>query len=167
MQMRIINKKAHWVLLLSGLLLTACNDMQQSKPAKPVTEKYTASRVLLTGKVQGTSQKVEALDGESQNVIVSAQVQEKGRYQLEVPAQTKLPIVLRSDEFISVVIDSDVTNYDINSLTTTIAARAKALGGYTRKNIVSAASDSVNAPDANKTSTGWRGDTTSQYGGWH
>jgi hypothetical protein len=167
MQMRIINKKAHWVLLLSGLLLTACNDMQQSKPTKPVTEKYTASTVLLTGKVQGTSQTVEALDGESQNVIVSAQVQEKGRYQLEVPAQTKLPIVLRSDEFISVVIDSDVTNYDINSLTTTIAARAKALGGYTRKNIVSAASDSVNAPDANKTSTGWRGDTTSQYGGWH
>jgi hypothetical protein len=165
--MRIINKKAHWVLLLSGLLLTACNDMQQSKPTKPVTEKYTASTVLLTGKVQGTSQTVEALDGESQNVIVSAQVQEKGRYQLEVPAQTKLPIVLRSDEFISVVIDSDVTNYDINSLTTTIAARAKALGGYTRKNIVSAASDSVNAPDANKTSTGWRGDTTSQYGGWH
>jgi hypothetical protein len=100
-------------------------------------------------------------------VIVSAQVQEKGRYQLEIPAQIKLPIVLRSDEFISVVIDSDVTNYDINSLTTTIAARAKALGGYTRKNIVSAASDSVNAPEANKTSTGWRGDTTSQYGGWH
>ena len=165
--MQIINKKAHWVLLLSGLLLTACNDMQQSKPTKPVTEKYSASTVLLTGKVQGTSQTVEALDGESQNVIVSAQVQEKGRYQLEVPAQTKLPIVLRSDEFISVVIDSDVTNYDINSLTTTIAARAKALGGYTRKNIVSAASDSVNAPDANKTSTGWRGDTTSQYGGWH
>lgn len=165
--MRIINKKAHWVLLLSGLLLTACNDMQQSKPAKPVTEKYTASTVLLTGKVQGTSQTVEALDGESQNVIVSAQVQEKGRYQLEIPAQIKLPIILRSDEFISVVIDSDVTNYDINSLTTTIAARAKALGGYTRKNIVSAASDSVNAPDANKTSTGWRGDTTSQYGGWH
>ena len=165
--MRIIKKKGQLLILLSGLLLTACNDMQQSKPAKPVTEKYTASTVLLTGKVQGTSQIVEALDGESQNVIVSAQVQEKGRYQLEIPAQIKLPIILRSDEFISVVVDSDVTNYDINSLTTTIAARAKALGGYTRKNIVSAASDSVNTPDANKTSTGWRGDTTSQYGGWH
>ncbi|MEY2666921.1 MAG: hypothetical protein RLZZ384_1092, partial [Pseudomonadota bacterium] len=104
--MRIIKKKGQLLILLSGLLLTACNDMQQSKPAKPVTEKYTASTVLLTGKVQGTSQIVEALDGESQNMIVSAQVQEKGRYQLEVPAQTKLPIVLRSDEFISVVIDS-------------------------------------------------------------
>jgi len=165
--MQIIKKKGQLLILLSGLLLVACNDMQQSKPAKPVTEKYTASTVLLTGKVQGTSQTIEALDGESQNVIVSAKVQEKGRYQLEIPAHTKLPIVLRSDEFISVVTDSDVTNYDINSLTTTIAARAKALGGYTRKNMVLAASDSVNAPDANKTSTGWRGDTTSQYGGWH
>ena len=165
--MQIIKKKGQLLILLTGLLLVACNDMQQSKPAKPVTEKYTASTVLLTGKVQGTSQTIQALDGESQNVIVSAQVQEKGRYQLEIPAHTTLPIVLRSDEFISVVTDSDVTNYDINSLTTTIAARAKALGGYTRKNMVLAASDSVNAPDANKTSTGWRGDTTSQYGGWH
>ena len=165
--MQIIKKKSRLLILLSGLLLAACNDMQQSKPAKPSTEKYTASTVLLTGKVQGTSQKVEALDDATQNVIVSTQVQEKGRYQLEIPAQTKLPIILQSDEFISVVVDADVTNYDINSLTTTIAARAKALGGYTRKNIVSAASDSVNTPDANKTSTGWRGDTTSQYGGWH
>ena len=164
--MQTINRKMQWLFLLSGLLLSACNEMQQSKPAQKVTQKYTASTVLLTGKVQGTSEIVEAMD-ESQNVMISARVQEKGRYQLEIPAQTKLPLILRNDDFISVVVDTDITNYDINSLTTTIAARAKALGGYTRKNIVLAASDSVNTPDANKTSTGWRGDTTSQYGGWH
>ena len=164
--MQTINRKMQWLFLLSGLLLSACNEMQQSKPAQKVTQKYTASTVLLTGKVQGTSEIVEAMD-ESQNVMISARVQEKGRYQLEIPAQTKLPLILRNDDFISVVVDTDITNYDINSLTTTIAARAKALGGYTRKNIVTAASDSVNTPDANKTSTGWRGDTTSQYGGWH
>jgi hypothetical protein len=166
MQMQTINRKMQWLFLLSGLLLSACNEMQQSKPAQKVTQKYTASTVLLTGKVQGTSEIVEAMD-ESQNVMISARVQEKGRYQLEIPAQTKLPLILRNDDFISVVVDTDITNYDINSLTTTIAARAKALGGYTRKNMVLAASDSVNTPDANKTSTGWRGDTTSQYGGWH
>ncbi len=164
--MQTINRKMQWLFLLSGLLLSACNEMQQSKPAQKVTQKYTASTVLLTGKVQGTSEIVEAMD-ESQNVMISARVQEKGRYQLEIPAQTKLPLILRNDDFISVVVDTDITNYDINSLTTTIAARAKALGGYTRKNMVLAASDSVNTPDANKTSTGWRGDTTSQYGGWH
>ncbi|MFI3123441.1 MAG: hypothetical protein QX194_05890, partial [Methylococcales bacterium] len=120
--------------------------------------------VVLSGKVESKTGNVEAFDGE--NVISSANV-ENGRYQLEIPAQTKLPIVLRADNFISVVIDPDVTNYDINSFTTNIAAKAKSLGGYTRKNMIAAASNSVHTPDANKTSTGWRGDPTSQYGGWH
>jgi hypothetical protein len=74
---------------------------------------------------------------------------------------------LQSGDFISVVVDADVTNYDINSFTTNIAAKAKSLGGYTRKNMILAASDSVHTPDANKTSAGFRGDPTSQYGGWH
>lgn len=138
--------------------------MQQAKPATQSVTKYTATSVLLSGKVQNGSS-VEAVD-EMQNVIASAAV-ENGRYKLDIPAQTKLPIVLRSGELISVVVDTDLKNYDINALTTTIAQKAKALGGYTRQNMVLAASNSVHSPDANKTSTGWRGDTTTQYGGWH
>jgi len=30
-----------------------------------------------------------------------------------------------------------------------------------------AADSTVGVPDANKTSTGFRGDPTKQYGGWH
>lgn len=138
--------------------------MQQSKPATQSVTKYTATSILISGKVENKTGNVEALDDE--NVIASANV-ENGRYQLEIPAQTKLPIVLRSDNLISVVIDAEVTNYDINSLTTNIAVKAKLLGGYTRQNMIVAASNSVNTPDANKTSTGFRGDPTSQYGGWH
>lgn len=41
------------------------------------------------------------------------------------------------------------------------------MGGYTRANLVRAAEETVHVPDANKTSTGWRGDPTTQYGGWH
>ena len=164
--MRIINKKMQWLFLLSGLLLSACNEMQQSKPAKQVAQKYTSNSVLLAGKIEGSSETIELMDI-SENVIASTRVQEKGRYQIEIPAQTKLPVILHTGAFISVVIDTDMTHYDINALTTSIASRAKALGGYTRQNIVLAASDSVNTPDANKTSSGWRGDTTSQYGGWH
>lgn len=153
------------VSLLNILLLSGCNEMQQSKPATQSVTKYTATSILLSGKVENKTGNVEAID-KSQNVIASAAF-ENGRYQLEIPAQTKLPIVLRCDNFISVVIDADVTNYDINSFTTGIAAKAKALGGYTRQNMISAASNSVHTPDANKTSTGFRGDPTSQYGGWH
>jgi hypothetical protein len=162
--MLIIKKKLVLISILNALLLTACNEMQQSKPATQSVTKYVTTSVLLSGKVEGKSGNVEALSGE--NVVASASV-ENGRYQLEIPAQTKLPIELHYDKFIAVVVDADLTSYDINSLTTNIAAKAKALGGYTRKNMISAASDSVHTPDANKTSTGWRGDPTSQYGGWH
>lgn len=138
--------------------------MQQSKPAVQKVEQYTATSVLLFGKVQNAAN-VEAID-EMQNVIISTAA-ENGRYKIEIPAQTKLPIILRAGDFISVVVDTDLKNYDINNLTTEIAKKAKALGGYTRQNMVLAASNSVHTPDANKTSTGWRGDTTLQYGGWH
>ncbi len=162
--MLVINKKRLFVGLLSALFLNACNEMEQTKPAVQKVEKYTATSVLLSGKTQNGSS-VEAVD-EMQHVIASAAV-ENGRYKLEIPAQTKLPIVLRSGELVSVVVDTELTRYDINDLTTKIAAAAKSLGGYTRKNMTLAASNSVNVPDANKTSTGFRGDPTSQYGGWH
>ena len=162
--MQVINKKLVLIGLLNAFLLSACNEMQQSKPATQSVIKYTATSVFLSGKVENKTGNVEALDGE--NLVASANIQ-NGRYQLEISAQSKLPIVLRADNFISVVIDADVTNYDINSFTTNIAAKAKSLGGYTRQNMISAASNSVHTPDANKTSTGFRGDTTTQYGGWH
>ncbi len=162
--MQSINKKLLLISILNAILLTGCNEMQQSKPATPSVTKYTTTSISLSGKVESKTGNVEALDGE--NVIASANVQ-NGRYQLEIPAQTKLPVVLRADNLISVVVDADTTSYDINSLTTNIAAKAKALGGYTRQNMIVAASNSVHTPDANKTSTGFRGDPTSQYGGWH
>ncbi len=162
--MRIINQKLWLIGLLSAFLLSACNEMQQSKPATQSVTKYTETSILISGKVENKTGNVEAIDGE--NVIASTNV-ENGHYQLEIPAQTKLPIVLRSGDLVSVVIDADVTHYDINSFTTNIAAKAKSLGGYTRQNMILAASNSVHTPDANKTSTGWRGDPTTQYGGWH
>ncbi len=162
--MQIFNKKLLLIGLFNAFLLSACNEMQQSKPAAQSVTKYTSTSILLSGKVENKTGNVKALDGE--NVIVSTNI-ENGRYQLEIPAQTKLPIVLQSGDFISVVVDADVTHYDINSFTTNIAAKAKSLGGYTRQNMILAASNSVHTPDANKTSTGFRGDTTTQYGGWH
>ena len=162
--MLIINKQLALIGLLNAFLLSACNEMQQSKPATQSVTKYTETAVVLSGKVESKTGNVNALDGE--NVVASASVQ-NGRYQLEIPAQTKLPIILHYDNLIAVAIDADITTYDINELTTAIAAKAQALGGYSRNNLVLAASNSVHTPDANKTSTGFRGDPTSQYGGWH
>lgn len=165
--MQTFNRKTLGVLVGSCLVLGGCNnDMKQSKPVSVVKSSYTSSAVVLSGKVEGLAERVELFDVAEHN-IASAQVQEKGRYQIDVPEHTKLPFLLRSGEFMTVVIDTDMTSYDINALTTRIAQRAKSLGGYTRQNMVLAAGDSVNVPDANKTTTGFRGDPTSQYGGWH
>ena len=109
---------------------------------------------------------------ESDRYITKAAVS-NNHYRVDIPANTILPIVLtfssaeRAEKLIAVVISEAMTNHFINPATTAIAKKAKAMGGYTRANMVRAAEDSVHTPDANKTTTGWRGDPTTQYGGWH
>jgi hypothetical protein len=71
------------------------------------------------------------------------------------------------EKLVSVVLYDNVTKYFIDPSTTAIAKAAKAMGGYTRANLVRAAEDTTHTPDANKTTAGWRGDPTTQYGGWH
>ncbi len=96
---------------------------------------------------------------------------DNGHYQLEAPENTPLPVILNvtadTGTLLAVIVDPSIKHYDINPLTTAIANKAQALGGYTRANMVVAAESMINAPDANKTSTGFRGDPTTQYGGWH
>jgi hypothetical protein len=94
-------------------------------------------------------------------------------FSVEIPANTVLPILLTfssessTDKLVAVVIDDMMTLYFINPSTTAIAKAAKEMGGYTRANMTLAAENTVHTPDANKTTTGWRGDPTTQYGGWH
>lgn len=98
---------------------------------------------------------------------------ENGRFQVEIPGGTNLPLVLsfssdtHQEKLVSVVLYDNVTNYFIDPSTTAIAKAAKSMGGYTRANLVRAAEDTTHTPDANKTTAGWRGDPTTQYGGWH
>lgn len=114
---------------------------------------------------------VEAND-ERGHLISRVPVNE-GHYLLEIPANTVLPILLtfssesNAEKLVTAVIHDSITQYDINPLTTAIAATAKARGGYTHANMTRAAAETVHTPDANKTTTGWRGDPTTQYGGWH
>jgi hypothetical protein len=65
------------------------------------------------------------------------------------------------------IIYPNIKKYDINELSTAIAKKAKVLGGYTHYNMMRAAESTVSVPDANKTTTGFKGDPTKQYGGWH
>ncbi len=164
-------------LVFASSFLVACDNQKPKKPALKIPEQSYKENMLLEGTV--TDEKGPILEGEikvadsSGRVVAKTQLENSKHYKVEVPAGTKLPIVLSikpkgaSEPLIAVGVSKMVSVYDISPFTTTIAKRAKELGGYTYSNMVLAADSTVNAPDANKTSTGFRGDPTKQYGGWH
>lgn len=167
-------------LLVAVGLLSACGKDTQPRQAETEQVKKYEKAVTLQGSVSSNSGliktgKVEArqLNGE---LLAETTLENSARYRLEIPAGASLPVVLSyfpaerggdKGKMISVAVVPAIGKYDINPLTTAIAERAKALGGYTRRNMTQAAEDMVHVPDANKTSTGFRGDPTTQYGGWH
>ncbi|MDD5277266.1 MAG: hypothetical protein PHR16_14450 [Methylovulum sp.] len=163
-----------------GCFLPSCGKTDKPKIAIQQSIKKFGTATVLSGLVVGKEApmktgtiKVTGIDGK---LLASTDLEDSNHYRLEIAANTELPIILRyypkpdsleADQLVAVVIEPSITQYDISPLTTAIAEAAKALGGYTRANMVMAAENRVNVPDANKTSTGFRGDPTKQYGGWH
>ena len=163
-------------VVLGSLLLSGCDDSQKSAKVFPtVVRKYTQNTaiegivsnnkgVLKTGHVKVMST--------SDQLITQANL-DSGHYKVDIPANTDLPILIiataegETEKLSVAVVDDSIKQYQINPTTTAIAKAAKAMGGYTRANLVRAAEETVHVPDANKTTTGWRGDPTTQYGGWH
>lgn len=97
-------------------------------------------------------------------------------YEVSIPADTILPLLisfhpkhesLETPLLTNVAIHPNLTQYDLNEFTTAIVDKAKALGGFTHGNMIVAAESMGSVPAENKTSAGWRGDLTKQYGGWH
>ena len=165
-------------LLIVGSLC-ACNQEPQPLVAKEAPKKYETA-VSLQGAVSDNnglikSGKIEAKT-ERGELLAETTLENSARFQLTIPAGTALPVILSfspsevkagGEKMLSVAVQTSISKYDINPLTTAIAKQAQALGGYTVRNMTRAAEEAVHVPDANKTSTGFRGDPTTQYGGWH
>jgi len=173
------NKMIKTVLtaLIASIFLVACDDSKKKTSAIKVPVQTYKQQKLLKGSVTNAKGAVREGDitvaDSSGKVVATTQLAGKKTYSVAIPAGTTLPVVLtvkqkgKSEKLRAVVISSAVSKYDISPLTTKIANRAKELGGYTYANMVLAADSTVGVPDANKTSTGFRGDPTKQYGGWH
>lgn len=163
-------------LLIAGL--SACGNEPSSKQTIKQTVLKNDKTVSLQGVVSNNKGpiktgriEVNSLAGE---LIAKTTLENSTHYQVQIPAGVSWPLLLNylppnteTEKMLSVAIQPSISKYDINPLTTAIAKQAKSLGGYTMSNLTRAAQDGVNIPDANKTSTGFRGDPTSQYGGWH
>ncbi len=165
-----------------SLVLASCDNKSNTANNNPlITQKSHETykkETILTGRVSNKKTsirtgEIKATDSKNK-LIATAEIDKNSHYALTIPAGTKLPIILsysstakNSDKLTSVAIYSSLKKYDINDLTTLIAKKAKSLGGYNHSNMSIAADSTVGVPDANKTSTGFRGDPTKQYGGWH
>ena len=165
-------------LFIASCFLTGCEKSDRTvAPIKEVIKKYdkeTGLEGLVSnndGPIKAGAIKVTDSNG---RLIASAAIQNNGHYRVEIPAGTVLPIVLTfypvaadAQKLVAAVVHPAITKYDINPLTTSIAKKALAMGGYTHAHLVRAAESAATVPDANKTTAGFRGDPTTQYGGWH
>ncbi len=170
-------------LIFTATFLIGCDSNEKSLKnnftVQQKVQKY-AKDTVIKGKV--TNKKGTILSGEIRvvdskgAVIVTKQLKNDYHYSVTIPAGTLLPIELKFypktkssdvEKMTAAIIYPNIKKYDINELTTLIAKKAKAMGGYTHVHMVSAAESTISAPDANKTTAGFRGDPTKQYGGWH
>jgi hypothetical protein len=163
--------------LLALLLLAGCErDAPKSAFPQQSVKKYEKATVL-EGLVSDNKGPIKSgivkVSDEKGVLIAETVLQGDEHYRVQVPAGTVLPIVLTflpataGEQMITAVVHPNVTKYDITPLSTAIAKKAKALGGYTHGNMLVAAESMGTVPDDNKTTAGFRGDPTKQYGGWH
>ncbi|WKJ91249.1 hypothetical protein QZJ86_03730 [Methylomonas montana] len=167
--------------LLSCAALTGCGqDQAKSSVPSKTAATQTLRATSLLGAVSNNAGPIKTgsvkLLSESGAVLASTELNNSPRYEVPVPSGTTLPVILsyspsanaaKDETLISAIVHPDTSKYDINPTTTAIAKQAKAMGGYTHNNMVRAAENTAHVPDANKTTSGFRGDPTSQYGGWH
>lgn len=175
-----MNSKQFLLLLSFSLLLTACEKDTPPIKQQQVIKKYEKD-TLLEGMVNGNNAPIKTgvvhVTTALGKTITKTNLTGSNHYTVTIPANTTLPIILtfnpdagdkiNTERLIAVVIHPNMSHYDISPLTTTIAKAAQQLGGYSHINMVRAAEETVHVPETNKTSTGFRGDPTKQYGGWH
>ena len=178
-----LSLKSLFFVTVTSLSLLGCSDDKGTDKkglvAEQSVQKYTKD-TLLKGKV--STKKGSIFEGEitakdsNGKIVATTLLAGKSHYSITIPKDVKLPLILTfsplsdsadKDQLIAAAIYTAIKKYDINDLTTLIAKKAKSLGGYTHANMSIAADQTVGIPDANKTSTGFRGDPTKQYGGWH
>jgi hypothetical protein len=166
------------LVLLHSIMFLVSGCEQSQTPAsfsqaaiKKYSKATTIEGTVSTGRALIKTGTVDVTDENGQK-IKQATV-ENGHFQVEIPSGTNLPLLLNftsethPEKLVTVVVYDNLTKYFIDPSTTAIAKAAKAMGGYTRANLIRAAEDTTHTPDANKTTAGWRGDPTTQYGGWH
>jgi hypothetical protein len=183
MFIRSLSIKSIFLIAVTSFVLLGCSDDESSRKRNSIVQKSIqkyAKDTILKGKVntkKGSIKEGEIVAKDSTGkVVATTTLGGKSHYSITIPKGVALPMVLtftpsadseHKKQLSVAAIYTAIKKYDINDLTTLITKKAKSLGGYNHANMSIAADQTVGIPDANKTSTGFRGDPTKQYGGWH
>lgn len=158
------------VWLLSVVWLAGCGESGVGFG----TQKAAHIEGIVTERDEPVTQgKIEAKD-KNGKTVASAELQGTSNYAITLPANAAYPVTLEilvDDSLLeAVVMDATSVQQDISTMSTLVVQSARNLGGITKGNMAQAA---INAIRQNKkssgkgTSTGFKGDPTKQYGGWH
>jgi len=117
---------------------------------------------------------VEATD-EDGRLKATTTAGEDGHFEITIPATATYPLLLvaklpQGKELRAVVTSAQVAEQDISPYTDLVVKTARQLGGLTPDNIARAAGAAINmrpSQGGKRSSTGFKGDLTKQYGGWH
>lgn len=163
-------------LLALVLSLSACGPSPTTGSASG--SKAAEARIggyVLTDEGPAAQTRVGASD-RAGNTIAKAESNGEGRYELRIPPGTAYPVVLTAQPKsepapLKAVITSDlVTDQDISAVTTIVVETALSLGGLTEANLAKAAGAAISqrrSSGGSGGSSGFKGDPTKQYGGWH
>jgi hypothetical protein len=162
-------------LLISALSLAACEQ------SSTTTTSSSNQSLHITGIVQEegepvTHAKIEAKDSGGATIATSELRNNSNHYAIDLPAGTQFPVVLTAIQegdrplLKAAITSSDVAEQDISTVTTLVVDTAIGLGGLTSANLAKAAGAAISMRrnrGGSGSSSGFKGDPTKQYGGWH
>lgn len=159
-------------IIIAGLLLILLGCDNSTNSSTTSTKKMVEGVVSYQGDLiaEGT---VEVKDVNDRSVA-RATINNDAKYRVEIPKNSSYPLLLQvagqKELLEAVIIDSNAVRQDISSLSTLVVKSARDLGGLTKANMAKAAIHAIQQSkksSGKRTSTGFKGDPTKQYGGWH
>ena len=166
--------KSKFLLLVPMLaVLAGCGDSGSSRSTAVAEDKIGG--IVRDDEGPINKARIEAKDSKGA-IVAKAEISGGNHYSLTLPANTAYPVVLSaypegSDEVLKAAVTSSLAEeQEISDITTLVVDTALSLGGLTEKNLTKAAGAAISqrrSRGGSGSSSGFKGDPTKQYGGWH
>jgi len=162
-----------FIFILTAFLTVGCSEDGGSSHVNQARPAVIEGAVFDDhGRVEKAA--IEVMDKNDRR-IAKAKLQDDGQFKLKIPADAAYPVVLKAKlangKILEAVVTSNqVVELDITPHTDLVVKSARLRGGLTPENIAGAAGAAINmrrSQGGKRSSSGFKGDLTKQYSGWH